>query len=501
MTQPAHDLQMCDECGKDVAKIWRVHKGHKFCSTCYARVFKRRLCPKCGNFAKLPKNDESAVCLNCEVDKPCARCGAVDYSVGKITQYGPVCNSCSPYFRVKEPCEICGVLSSKLTRVSRFDHEKRVCQKCTRTDHGNCGACHRHRLLASSPDGRLLCHICLTAGEIPCPQCQQSMPAGRKKQCESCYWKELLNKRIAIDHAGFSVPAMALHFSNFGEWLGEKVGAQKAAITLHRYLPFFLDIEKQWRAIPDYTILLKHFGTPGLRKVLLPMTWMQEAGFVAEDAAAKAEDSDQRRIAATLEKFKAGTDQRAILAGYRDQLLTVQKEGKTTWRSMRLAITPAAALLLHAVQKEVCPPDQKMLDAYLGKTPGQRAAVSGFVGYLRDRHKVDITLTPANNKVKRTKKKRLEAELLRLLAENDQSDAERLKVLAVAMAYFHGVAQKDITSEVIGGLAMTVDGVNVEVKTKTYWLPNQLLLNSNFSHIVNVDHRADITKLTKKPNR
>ncbi|BCO27329.1 hypothetical protein MIZ03_2217 [Rhodoferax lithotrophicus] len=55
MTQQAHDFQMCDECGKDVAKIWRVHKGHKFCSTCYARVFKRRMCPKCGNFAKLPK--------------------------------------------------------------------------------------------------------------------------------------------------------------------------------------------------------------------------------------------------------------------------------------------------------------------------------------------------------------------------------------------------------------------------------------------------------------
>lgn len=299
------------------------------------------------------------------------------------------------------------------------------------------------------------------------------MPAGRIKQCEPCYWKELLNKRIAIDHAGFSVPAMALHFSNFGEWLGGKVGTQKAAITLHRYLPFFLDIEKQWRAIPDYTILLKNFGTPGLRKVLLPMTWMQEAGFVAEDAAAKAEDSDQRRIAATLEKFKAGTAQRAILAGYRDQLLAVQKEGKTTWRSMRLAMTPAAALLLHAGQKEACPPDQKMLDAYLSKTPGQRAAVSGFVGYLRDGHKLDITLTPANDKTKRIKKKRLEAELLRLLAENDQSDAGRLKVLAVAMAYFHGVAQKDITAAVMESAVRSADKVGAVFTAKgaQYWLP------------------------------
>jgi hypothetical protein len=308
------------------------------------------------------------------------------------------------------------------------------------------------------------------------------MPAGRKKQCESCYWKELLNKRIAIDHAGFSVPAMALHFSNFGEWLGGKVGILKAAITLHRYLPFFLEIEKQWKVIPDYPVLLKHFGTPGLRKVLLPMKWMQDTGFVTEDAAAKAEDSDKRRVAATLEKFKTGTAQRAILDGYHDQLLTGQKEGKTTWRSIRLAMTPAAALLFQAAQKEVCPPDQKMLDAYLGSTPGQRAAVSGFVGYLRDSHKVNITLKPAKDKAKKAKKKRLEVELLRLLSEDDQSDAGRLKVLAVAMAYFHGVAQKDVTAAVKRSVVAVDDGIEVTIVKTKYWLPSNFnTINENNS--------------------
>ncbi len=485
MTQPVHDSKMCDECGKNVAKIWRVHKGHKFCSTCYARVFKRRMCPKCGNFARLPKNDASAVCLNCQVDKPCARCGVVEYSIGKITEYGPVCNSCSPYFRQQEPCEICGVLSSRLTRVSRFDHDKRVCQKCARSDHGNCGACHRHRLLETSPDGRLLCHACLTIGEIPCPECNQPMPAGRNKQCESCYWKELLKKRITIDCAGFSVPVIALHFSNFGEWLGGKVGTHKAAITLHRYLPFFLDIEKQWKSIPEYAILLKHFGTPGLRKVLLPMKWMQEAGFVVPDAGAKVEDSDQRRIAATLKKFETGTAQRSILDGYHDQLLTGQKEGKTTWRSIRLAMTPAAALLLHAATKDICPPDQKMLDAYLGKTPGQRAAVSGFVGYLRDSHKVNITLTPANNKATKLKKNQLENDLLRLLTGNDQSKNGRLKLLAVAMAYFHEVVQKDITEKVLESVVAATDGVGVVVTIakKKYWLPSNLDIRMAYESI------------------
>jgi hypothetical protein len=306
------------------------------------------------------------------------------------------------------------------------------------------------------------------------------MRAGRKKQCESCYWKELLNKRIAMDYAGFSVPAMALHFSNFGEWLCGKVGTHKAAIKLHRYLPFFLSIEKQWQVIPEYAILLKYFGTPGLRKVLLPMKWMQEAGLVVMDARAKAEDSDQRRVAATLEKFKTGTAQRAILDGYHDQLLTGQKEGKTTWRSIRLAMTPAAALLLQSAPKEVCPPDQKMLDVYLDKTPGQRAAVSGFVGYLRDSYKVNITLTPANDKAKKVKKKRLEDELLRLLAENDQSRAGRLKVLAVAMAYFHGVAQKEITDAALESAVTAANNVGstFTIHGVDYWLPTEFNFQS-----------------------
>jgi hypothetical protein len=69
---------------------------------------------------------------------------------------------------------------------------------------------------------------------------------------------------------------MAGHFDSFGHWLGQKVGGHKAALTIHRYLPFFMDIERQWRTIPDYHVLLNHFGTQHLRRVLLPMRWMEE---------------------------------------------------------------------------------------------------------------------------------------------------------------------------------------------------------------------------------
>lgn len=173
MNAPAPAAQTCDECGKTVARIWRVRKGHKYCGTCYARVFKRRLCPKCGNFARLPKNDPDAICLECQVAKPCARCGKTDYAVGKITSYGPVCGACASHFREPEPCEVCGKPSQRLTRVSRLGHDQRVCPSCARADHGVCEACRHHRLLDQGKDGRMLCKACCEKGEVACPECGQ----------------------------------------------------------------------------------------------------------------------------------------------------------------------------------------------------------------------------------------------------------------------------------------------------------------------------------------
>ena len=293
----------CDECGREVPKAHRVYKRHCYCSTCYSRVFKRKMCLRCGNFARLPKNELAAVCRKCENDKPCVRCGRHRYAIGKITPYGPVCNVCSPHFRKSEPCEVCRALSPRLACVTRLEHDHRVCPTCAGADRGTCMACSRHRKLLAGPDGRILCKTCLEKGKVPCPKCQEPMPAGHGTQCWRCYWTGLLEKRIRIDCAAFSLPGMAAHFKTFGTWLRQKVGEHKAALTIHRYLPFFMEIERQWKTIPGYAELLEHFGAARLRRVLLPMRWFEENGFIVPDNAAKAEDSDRRSIAATLNKI------------------------------------------------------------------------------------------------------------------------------------------------------------------------------------------------------
>lgn len=75
---------------------------------------------------------------------------------------------------------------------------------------------------------------------------------------------------------------------------------------------------------------------------------VEVTGLVVPDVAAKADDSDRRRIAGTLDTFAKGMKARAILEGYYETLMDGMNAGKMTVRSVRLALSPAAALLHQA---------------------------------------------------------------------------------------------------------------------------------------------------------
>ena len=463
--------QRCDECERKMAKAHRIYKGHRYCTTCYSRIFKRQICPACGNFARLPTSDPVAVCRACENDRPCVRCGKVGYVIGKITIYGPVCNACSPYFRKPELCEVCGVISSRLTRLSRLGHDCRICPKCARADYGTCQACSRYRSLLENPDGRMLCKTCFEKGEVACPKCTELMPAGCGSQCQHCYWRGLLKKPIQMDCAAFSLPTMAMHFEAFGHWLMGQVGENKAAMTIHHYLPFFMEVERYWKDFPEFAVLLRHFGTARLRCVLLPMRWMEVTGLVVPDAAAKADDSERRRIVVILDKFAKEMNERTLLEGYYRALIENMNAGKMTLRSVRLALSPAAALLCQAGEKGCIQPNQKILDAYLDKKPGQRAAISGFVRYLREVRGIEIALPKANlGRVHRQRRKKLEAELLTLMKEGGQSKKFKRRWLSVSLMYFHGLKRNVGLIVKDTDVHQIDDGLVITWNNKSYWV-------------------------------
>lgn len=463
---------MCDECGRTVAKLQRRYHGHGYCVTCYAREFEKRPCPKCGTEARLLKGNAEAVCEKCEhAHKPCARCGKTDYRIGKITAYGPVCNACAVYYREPKPCANCGVLSRRLTHAKRLGFEGPICPKCARIGYAACEACHKHRLLTKGADGRMLCRACAEVGEVPCPSCGQPMAAGLGKRCQECYYGDLLKKRVLMDSAAISAQPIANLFQQFGEWLGGAAGVHKAAITVHRYLGFFLELGKQWDGVPTYPDLLTHFGANGLRRFELPMRFLVEKALVVIDPEARLDDSEHRRIESVMNKMVAGGQEREILEAYRTRLLVKVNAGATTLRSLRLALVPAAGLLLYASGQGRVPPGQKELEGYLKQAPGQRAALSGFVGFLNQSYGPGIVLPRMDGRASKLRRKKLEAELLALMREGGEGEEFRRRWLSVALAYFHGLPRKAGRMIHENEVFVTMGGTEVSLGNKNYWLP------------------------------
>ena len=275
-----------------------------------------------------------------------------------------------------------------------------------------------------------------------------------------------------MNRAAFSVPVMADHFEQFGTWLGTTVGDNKAAITVNRYLSFFLEIEKVWKSIPDYNRLIAHFSAEGLRRVRLPMRWMQETGLVVKDVAVQAEDSGKRQITGMLKSLEGDPAGLRILKGYHDTLMTLEKAGKLGLRSVRLALAPAKALLLEAQKIGLKKPDQKVVDAYLAKVPGQRAALSGFVRYLREAHSANVVVPKTKDgATQKVRQRKLEQEMLAMMCEGGEGEEFMRRWVSVGLAYFHGLP-RHVGREVTGANVRTEDnGVVMELSDRSYWLP------------------------------
>ncbi len=269
-------MPQCDECGDAVEKIHRCYKQRNYCHKCYVRVFKKRDCPSCGKSSRLHKTDQLAVCQKCETNRPCILCQRIEYPLGKITAQGPVCNSCSVYFREFQACERCGVASQRLSRISRFEDNLRVCPKCATRDYQTCQSCRRYRSVEQDAvSGKMLCKKCLSCPPLQCLTCQQQIPAGCGKYCESCSWRRILGNRIKELVNTLVNPSLKGYFEEYMNWLDHEVGPHKAALLIHKHIQFFEKTNNLWRdQIPDYAPLLHRLRTSGLRKYELPIRWL-----------------------------------------------------------------------------------------------------------------------------------------------------------------------------------------------------------------------------------
>lgn len=471
MTPSELSLQ-CDECQCIATKIHRVHKGRRFCNTCYVRLFKRRLCPGCGNFGRIPVFEKDAKCIRCESKAPCVRCKKIGKPVGVMTPYGPACASCAHYFAEPEPCKRCGRMSTQLTRVLAIDPDVRCCPKCAREGAATCPNCRHHRFLVQCNDGCMRCKLCAEKGEVQCSTCTRLMPAGRKNECENCAWEKSLNRRARIHVEVFGNASTRQRFNEFCQWLKNQIGAHKAALKLKQYVPFFSFLDAHPVGLPSYALLLEHFSAEGLRRMQTPMLWLNTRYGVAADEQLRKEHSEKRRIQEMIESMPAGVGLKALL-GYREYLRTKQGEGSTSISSVRLSLRAAKSVLASASQQFDALPTQSTVTAYLTQTPGQRATAQGFIGYLNRIHGLSLSTELSERAVARAKNHKLEAKLYALYTTGGGGEAYNRIWIKSALMLLHGVSNVNKKTLTYSAMAMQgLAGFNVVLNAKTYWVPD-----------------------------
>lgn len=457
----------CHGCNQSVSFIKKRYKGKKYCSTCYARIFKKRLCPSCGDFARLSRDDEQAICNECIKKQPCIRCNQTNKPIGKLTEYGVVCNSCSVYFRPIEPCERCGTPSQKLTRISRFNDDLRVCPKCATRDYETCSSCQKHRLLESDKLGQRTCKKCRDNPQKSCKACHCMIAAGCADLCDDCYWHQNLWDKFDQNQKIFESSYLKQHYESYIGWLEKKVGSHKAALYINKHTHFFIKTEIDWNlSVPTPKQLLVRLRSSGLRKFELVIQWFEEVHDIQIDTDNKKICSERDQMEKLVQSILQPSLAYDVVLEYKNKLEEKIKRGDTSIRSARLAVKPAVALMLSMGREDSQLPNLDHIKTYLSDYSGQAAALTGFINFLNVNHgtSIDYLSFKKSNFLNTKRKKKLEREIISLI-QTDLSKSENLiSWVRNGLRYFHQLSyvdslkvKKEMVMEVDGGLAVILN--------------------------------------------
>jgi len=199
------------------------------------------------------------------------------------------------------------------------------------------------------------------------------------------------------------------------------------------------------------------------------MRWLVHAKHIAIDATVREADSERRRIEAMLNSLNHRPHLASIAKAYANMLTERFKRGKTTSRSIRLALRPAIALL-DSLDTNSDLPKQADIDQYLSGAPGQRAALSGFVKFLNAQFGLSLVARTDPSKARQARMKLLERSLHALA--HVSSDAPNNTWLAQALALFHGLPRNAVKNATLKHADYrSVPGIRVMLNSKSYWVP------------------------------
>lgn len=443
-------MRQCSYCEQFFSKIHRRYFGKPFCSSCYYYMFPSRICASCNKKKRIYRYSESSVCQQCIIQEmPCHRCRTINYTLGKLTEYGPVCNSCARYYLAVKYCCRCASGSKRLSRYLMFGELEPVCFKCLKAAHfQKCSNCNETKPpYFSKLDHSNLCKECTNSPFKQCVVCNTNIPSGAfGRKCQRCFSEATLLKRLKINKAGFSKQIAEL-YEQYTTWLSLRCGPAKASrqILLDRNVFEFLDNwYRENHSFPSYELYRRELTVIQNRQNILAQKFILERGLLLSDKARSPDIDEKNTIRRLIRNAYAshGTIAIYVLSYYRF-LLNKYRKGLTSIRSVRLALTPAAKMIRmgEALHKQTL--DQELLNQYLWFHLGQMNAITGFINYLRCHQKLDLKINSADYFViPRTKesKRRLKLQMIDYLKQEGNLSIQFIKL---GMAYFHGIKLPD----------------------------------------------------------
>lgn len=466
--------KLCYFCDREVHNYSKKYMGQGYCSTCAARLFASKPCSECGQLYKLPTADKNALCISCIKQSPCIRCNRIGRPIGKITKQGFVCNSCAVHYRKIELCERCQRPSQKLTKITRFNDNLRVCERCATRDYQTCSSCRKYRLLIAQDSGKLICKKCLTSPPAICKKCRINIPAGCGTFCCNCTWSKTLAKRVYEYSKELPNRNSLRYFRKYCVWLEQEIGPKKAALSLKNHLSFFIKTANLWHKneTPSHQQLLQNLQVSNLKTFVLPIRWLKISFNFQIVITVKQFHSEQALIDNLIGKLKGNVEHFQLLKSYESQLANRLNSDRINIRSIRLAIKPASGLLLLCQHQGTRLPNTALTMSYLAQNPSHYAALTGFINFLNKNHETDIPyLQIKNSKFLSNKSKaKLEKEIMLMIAAGNQTNI--LKWAKLCLRYFHTMNYHQVLKIKMNQVVIVQDGYEIQINNAIYWIPH-----------------------------
>jgi len=342
-------------------------------------------------------------------------------------------------------CSACSKEKKDVFNASLTDSTVLLCGSCYRKTLPICSSCsYRRKPFSYTANNKPVCKICATEVTRNCKSCNTLMAAGTGHFCRHCMNVKTLNKRVK-----FSQSILSFHFKDlffqFGEWLAERRGVNYAATHIQNYFPFFLELDKfsiDCGGTPSYRAIVDRFSVAVTRKNLLVTRYLHEVGIISIEQTVKDEYSSLDTIERYLGKFPPESPYFKILIEYFHSLSAKFYSGKTSIRSVRLALTPAVRLLESCQHFKLDAPTHELLFAFLWASPGQRASVTGFINHLNKSYHLGLVVPSKKSIVIKShnlSKAQLKQRLIDLLREPRKTENYQIQLITTSLAYFHGL--------------------------------------------------------------